>query len=103
MSRPSSKKLERGELSRVRAMRCSSRLVLTEATTPSPAPEKMRPAECLLAERMLTVAEVADHYRFTPRTIRNWIKDGAIQAVRIGRSIRIPETALRDFDEKPWI
>ena len=49
-------------------------------------------------ERMFTVGEVAALYRFTPRTIRNWLKDGRIQVIRIGRSIRIPEASLRDFE-----
>lgn len=47
------------------------------------------------AERMFTVAEVAALFKFTPRTIRNWITDGRIHAIRFGRSIRIPETSLK--------
>jgi excisionase family DNA binding protein len=49
-------------------------------------------------ERHYTVAEVAAIYCVTPRTIRNWVDDGSLRAWRRGRLIRIPKSALDEFD-----
>lgn len=45
---------------------------------------------------MLTVQEVADRLRVTPRAVRSWIKEGKLKAVRIGRTIRVRS---EDLDE----
>lgn len=39
----------------------------------------------------LTVSQVADQLRTTPRTVQRWIKEGQLRAVRLpgGRSYRI--------------
>lgn len=44
----------------------------------------------------LTVAEVADHYRTTARTVQRWIREGKLRAVRLpgGRSYRIAKSDL---------
>jgi excisionase family DNA binding protein len=46
--------------------------------------------------RMLTIAEVARHWRVHESTVRRWIDSGQVEVVRTpsGR-IRLPETALR--------
>ncbi len=49
------------------------------------------------AEPQYTVAEVAALYRVTPRTVRNWVDNGLLRARRIGRLIRIPRSALDEF------
>jgi excisionase family DNA binding protein len=48
-------------------------------------------------ERLLTVAEVADLLGTTQRFPRRLIEERRIRFVRIGRHVRIPESALRDF------
>lgn len=36
-----------------------------------------------------TVAELADRLRLNEQTIRNWIDQGSLPAVRIGRRVRV--------------
>jgi excisionase family DNA binding protein len=50
-------------------------------------------------ERFLTVAEVADLLGTTARFPRRLIAERRIRFVRVGRHIRIPESALREFIE----
>ena len=40
-------------------------------------------------ERLLTVAEVADHMRVSSMTVYRLIKAGALKAVRVGKNYRI--------------
>lgn len=40
-------------------------------------------------DRLLTVAEVAERLRVHPITVRRHIKSGRLQAVRVGRSVRV--------------
>ena len=42
------------------------------------------------ANRYLTAAEYAAHYRISERTVRRLIARGAIRIVRVGRNVRIP-------------
>jgi excisionase family DNA binding protein len=42
------------------------------------------------AEELLTVAQVAENWQVSQRTIRRMIADGRLAVVRIGRAIRIP-------------
>ena len=48
-------------------------------------------------ERLLTVAEVAELLGTTERFPRRLIAERRIRFVRVGRHIRIPESALREF------
>lgn len=51
---------------------------------------------------LLTVREVALLYRVTPRSVRNWIKDGRLPAVRMSqRSVRIPRSAVFNVSSDP--
>jgi excisionase family DNA binding protein len=50
-----------------------------------------------LADRLLTVAEAADVLSTTERFPRRLIAQRRIQFVRVGRHVRIPESALREF------
>lgn len=46
-------------------------------------------------ERFLTIAEVADMFAVTQRTVRNWITEGKITAYRLGgRLIRIDPRSI---------
>ena len=50
-------------------------------------------------ERWMTVPEVADVLRVHPETIREWLRSGRLEGVRIGRRSgwRISETQLNAF------
>jgi excisionase family DNA binding protein len=46
-------------------------------------------------ESFLTVAEVAEMLKLNQQTVRNWIDQGSLPAVRVGRRVRILQS---DFD-----
>jgi excisionase family DNA binding protein len=48
-------------------------------------------------ERLLTVAEVAELLNTKPRFPRRLIAERRIRFVRVGRHVRIPESAVRGF------
>jgi excisionase family DNA binding protein len=51
-------------------------------------------------ESFLTVAEVAEMLKLNQQTVRNWIDQGSLPAVRIGRRVRIRQSDLdRLLDE----
>ena len=43
----------------------------------------------LPAERLLTIAEIADYARVSQHTMRRWIDKGQLNALRLGSRIRI--------------
>jgi excisionase family DNA binding protein len=47
-------------------------------------------------EKLLSASEVAKEFQVTDQTIRNWIKSGALKAIKIGRDHRIRR---EDVDE----
>lgn len=49
------------------------------------------------AEQLLTVAQVAELLGTTERFPRRLIAERRIRFVHVGRYVRIPESALRDF------
>ncbi len=49
------------------------------------------------ADRLLTVAEAAELLSTSERFPRRLITERRIRFVRVGRHVRIPETALREF------
>ncbi len=46
-------------------------------------------------EEFLTVAEVAEVLKLNQQTVRNWIDQGSLPAVRVGRRVRIKRS---DFE-----
>jgi len=46
-------------------------------------------------ESFLTVAEVAELLKLNQQTVRNWIDQGSLPALRVGRRVRIRRS---DFD-----
>jgi excisionase family DNA binding protein len=40
-------------------------------------------------QRLLTVEQVANEFQLTSQTIRNWIRSGALSAVKIGHVYRV--------------
>ena len=49
-----------------------------------------------MAEMYLTVAQTAERLHLHTTTVRRQIKRGEIRAIRKGRAVRIPESALRE-------
>lgn len=58
---------------------------------------KPKPVRSVVAEPAYTVDEVADHLRVERTVVYNLIRDGSIRATRVGRLIRISESALAAF------
>ena len=48
-------------------------------------------------DRLLTIAEAAELLSTSPRFPRRLIEERRIRFVRVGRHVRIPESALREF------
>lgn len=46
------------------------------------------------SKRWLTVREVADELGVTPQTVYNWVQAGKVDAVHVGRTIRLDPDAL---------
>ena len=49
------------------------------------------------AERLLTIKDVAERLQVSPRTVHRFIASGDISVIRIGRSVRATEEALKAF------
>ncbi|WUH99653.1 helix-turn-helix domain-containing protein [Spirillospora sp. NBC_00431] len=49
------------------------------------------------ADRLLTVAEAAEYLNTSQRFPRRLIAERRIRFVKLGRFVRIPESALREF------
>ena len=47
------------------------------------------PRASVTDQRLLTVEQVAGEFQLTSQTIRNWIKSGALSAVKIGHVYRV--------------
>jgi excisionase family DNA binding protein len=45
-------------------------------------------------DEFLTVAEIAEHLKLNQQTVRNWIDQGELPAVRIGRRVRVRRADL---------
>jgi excisionase family DNA binding protein len=45
-------------------------------------------------EKYFKVSEVAKQFRVSRQTVYDWISEGRLRAVKIGRVTRIPESAL---------
>jgi len=48
-------------------------------------------------EEYLTVDEVRRKLHVTRQAVYNWISEGKLRAVRVGRSVRVPVSALVEF------
>jgi excisionase family DNA binding protein len=47
-----------------------------------------------LSEPTLTIAEFAERHQLSHNTVYRLIQSGEVPAIRLGRSLRIPESAL---------
>lgn len=53
-----------------------------------------------LEETFLTVAEVAELLKLNQQTVRNWIDQGSLPALRVGRRVRIRRSDLERMLER---
>ena len=44
-----------------------------------------------------TTQEIAERMRVTPKTVRGWITDGRLGAIKFGRVYRVRDTDFNDF------
>jgi len=52
--------------------------------------------------RFMTVAEVADQIRVSKMTVYRLVHSGELEAVRVGRSFRVPEHAVEELLNKSF-
>ena len=57
----------------------------------------MASEQAMPRERLLTVAEVADHMRVSSMTVYRLIKAGSLKAVRVGKNYRIRTSDLDEY------
>ncbi len=50
-----------------------------------------------MEETYYTVAEVAQRLRVSRQAVYNWIHEGRLEAVKVGRMTRIPASSLAEF------
>lgn len=53
-------------------------------------------------DSFLTVAEVAAALRLNPQTVRNWIDQGSLPALRVGRRVRIRRSDFERLLEESY-
>jgi excisionase family DNA binding protein len=53
-------------------------------------------------DEFLTVAEVAALLKLNPQTVRNWIDQGTLAAVRVGRRVRVTRADLERVIEEGY-
>lgn len=44
--------------------------------------------------------DIAKHFNVKPDSVRKWIREGKLKAIKLGRIWRIPEVALQEFIEE---
>jgi len=52
--------------------------------------------------KFLTVAEVATTMRVSKMTVYRLVHGGELEAVRVGRSFRVPESAVEEYLRKAY-
>lgn len=53
----------------------------------------------MTSETFYTVEEIADQLRVSIYTVREWIKAGKLEAVKVGKHYRVSETQLNNYLE----
>jgi excisionase family DNA binding protein len=48
-------------------------------------------------ERYMSVREAAERYQLSHSTLWRWIRNGKLPAVRMGKVVRVPESAFSDL------
>jgi len=50
-----------------------------------------------MAERLLTLEEVAERLAVAPKTIRGWLREGKLKGLKVGKLWRVREQDLEAF------
>ncbi len=50
-----------------------------------------------MAERLLTLEEVAERLAVAPKTIRDWLREGKLKGLKVGKLWRVREQDLEAF------
>ncbi|MBO8140902.1 MAG: helix-turn-helix domain-containing protein [Firmicutes bacterium] len=50
-----------------------------------------------MAERLLTLEEVAERLVVAPKTIRDWLREGKLRGLKVGKLWRVREQDLEAF------
>ncbi len=50
-----------------------------------------------------TIQEIAERMRMTPKTVRGWIIEGRLGAIKFGRVYRVRDTDLNEFLDKQTV
>lgn len=66
-------------------------------------PSTAVPAERLGELNFLTVAEVATLMRVSKMTVYRLVNAATLPAVRVGRSVRVPEQAVHDYLQHSYV
>ncbi|WP_193179796.1 helix-turn-helix domain-containing protein [Nisaea sediminum] len=51
----------------------------------------------MLSKPLLTIHEVSDLLKMKESTVRNWIRDGELRAIKMGRDWRVAEKDLESY------
>jgi excisionase family DNA binding protein len=58
----------------------------------------------VMAERLMTVAEIAERWRVSKMTVYRLVHAGTLRSIKVGRSIRVPESAVASVEQGPgWV
>ncbi|MEA4951955.1 MAG: helix-turn-helix domain-containing protein [Aminivibrio sp.] len=52
--------------------------------------------EAVAPEKLFTVPEAAALLSIAPKTLTDWLRAGKIRGVKVGRSWRVPESAINE-------
>lgn len=54
------------------------------------------------ADSLLTVDDIARILKLNPQTVRNWINEGYLRAIKIGRNVRVPRAEFDRLIEESY-
>ena len=54
----------------------------------------------MTAETLHTVHEAAELLSIAPKTLLDWLRAGKVRGVKLGRSWRVPESAIEELAQK---
>lgn len=52
-----------------------------------------------MEEKLYSIKEVAEGYKITEQVVKKWVKSGVLKSFKIGKSVRITESAIQKFIE----
>jgi excisionase family DNA binding protein len=70
---------------------------VTRSQEPTPAPPPESPSESDLVEPLLDAKEAAEILKVSPRLVQQWVKNGDLVAIHLGKLVRITRADLRRF------